>query len=173
MADVELALWIEQIRERAFPRERRRRERGNEFLCSLGEDATHRSGAFFWSADEIERFVGGNPAADDQQNAARVRGDGGLCRSRARIRRRALAVASAERRTGLGRVPELRPLIETSRVAQNGASFVLHRAAVARRAQPQPALQALVELADGDAGHGAGCSPWFYLMIAMQSMISH
>src|SRR5262249_36480866 len=140
MADVELALWIEQIRERALPRERRRRERGNEFLCSLCENATRRNGAFVESADEIERFVSGNPAADDQHNATRVRGDGGLCRWRERIRRRAAAPANAVWRTGLGRVPELRPLIETSRVAQNGASFVLHRTAVPRRAQPQPAL---------------------------------
>src|SRR5262245_56793376 len=40
------------------------------------------------------------------------------------------------------------------RRAQDGADLVLHRAAVARGAQPQLLFEAFVELADGDAGHG-------------------
>jgi hypothetical protein len=38
-------------------------------------------------------------------------------------------------------------------MAQNGTRLVLHRTAVARRAQAQLALQIVVELANGDAGH--------------------
>ena len=39
------------------------------------------------------------------------------------------------------------------RAAQDGADLILHRAAVSRRAQPQPLLQRFVELPDGQAGH--------------------
>ena len=38
--------------------------------------------------------------------------------------------------------------------AQDGAHFVLDRAAALGRAQPQQLLQPLVELADGEGGHG-------------------
>ena len=39
-------------------------------------------------------------------------------------------------------------------LAQNDPDLVLHRPAVARRAQPQQPFQLIVELADGEAGHG-------------------
>ena len=69
MADVELALLIEQIRERALAGERASGERRDEFLRGLGENAAHGEGVLLQSADEIERLIGGDPAADDQQNA--------------------------------------------------------------------------------------------------------
>ena len=40
------------------------------------------------------------------------------------------------------------------RLAQDDADLVLHRPAVARGAQPQQLLQLVVELPDGEAGHG-------------------
>ena len=43
--------------------------------------------------------------------------------------------------------------LERGHLAQDGPCLVLHRAAVARRPQPQALLQVVVELADGDAGH--------------------
>jgi hypothetical protein len=39
------------------------------------------------------------------------------------------------------------------RFAQDDADLILHRAAVARRAQPQQLLQPVIELADSQAGH--------------------
>src|SRR5262249_14836521 len=74
-----------------------------------------------------------------------------LFRARGRIGRDAAA-----RRRGLARAIAGFALVVRAAggVAQNGARLVLHRAAVARRAQPQAPLQIVVELADGDAGHG-------------------
>ena len=44
--------------------------------------------------------------------------------------------------------------VSSAACAQDDADLVLHRAAVARRAQPQQLLQLVVELPDGEAGHG-------------------
>src|SRR5262249_12571546 len=151
VADVELASRVEQVREHAFARERARRQRRDEFLRCLGENAAHGEAAFFQPADEIERLVGGDAAADDEENAFGGGGATALFRARGRIGRDAPA-----RRRGLARgcAGFGLAVLDARGIAQNGARLVLHRAAVARRAQPQAPLQIVVELADGDAGHG-------------------
>ena len=69
MTDVEFAHHIEQIDERGLARERAGRQRSDEFLRRLGHDDAHRGAALLQSPDQIERLVGRNPAADDQQYA--------------------------------------------------------------------------------------------------------
>ncbi len=151
VADVELASRIEQVREHALPRKRARRQRRDEFLRCLGENATHGEAVFFEPADEIERLVGGDAATDDEENVLRVGGAGGAGLPRRRIRHHAAARRGALVRLGARFDPAG---LEARGVAQNGARLILHRAAVARCAQPQPPLQIVAELADGDAGHG-------------------
>ena len=94
VADVEFAFPIEQVREHALARQRAGRQRRDEFLRRLGENAAHGEAAFFEPADEIERLVGGDAAADDEENVLRAGG-----RPRRRIRRDAAA-----RRAALGRL---------------------------------------------------------------------
>ena len=107
-------------------------------LGRLGEDAAHGEAALLQPADEIERFVGGDAAADDEQHAPRA-GRGGLRRF---LRRRA------------GRI-ELRRLVPAllGGRAQDGAHLVFHGAAMAGGAQAQQLFEPLVELADGERGH--------------------
>ena len=69
MADVELGRGVEQIGEDPFTRKRAGRERGDELLRGGGEDAAHGRAAFLQPADEIERLIGRDAAADDQQDA--------------------------------------------------------------------------------------------------------
>ena len=98
----------------------------------------HRDAALAQPADQVERLVGRDPAADDEQ---------GFPARRCRVFAPASPAASvcdgaAANNAAVGR-----------RAAQDGADLVLHRAAVPRRAQPQPLLQRLVELPDRQAGH--------------------
>ena len=151
VADVELASRIEQVREHALARQRAGRQRRDEFLRRLGENAAHGEAVFFEPADEIERLVGGDAATDDEENVLRVGGAGGAGLPRRRIRHHAAARRGALVRLGARFDPAG---LEARGVAQNGARLILHRAAVARCAQPQPLLQVVAELADGDAGHG-------------------
>src|SRR5262249_60159325 len=91
-------------------------------------------------------------AADDEETAL---GGGGAAGRRGRRR---IGCDAAARRGVVARIAARVELavLEARGVAQNGARLVLHGAAVARRAQPQAPLQVVVELADGDAGHGRG-----------------
>src|SRR5262249_41010050 len=122
-----------------------------------GENGAHGAAALFQPADGIERLVGGDAAADDKENVLRAAGAIVCGRARRRIRHHAAA-----RRGALLRVGARFDLavFEAGGVAQNGARLVLHRAAVARRAQPQPPLPVVAELADGDAGHGWTVRTW-------------
>ena len=72
MADVELALRIEQIGKRTLAGERAGGERRDELLRGLGQNAAHRGATLLEPPDQVERLVGGNAAADHQKNAFAV-----------------------------------------------------------------------------------------------------
>ena len=95
-------------------------------------DRAHRDAALAQPPDQIERLVGRNAAADDQQHA--------LCRrALGRAARGFIRHGRSGERIVLGRG-----------AAQDGAHLVLDRAAVAGRAQPQTLLELVVELPDGE-----------------------
>ena len=144
MADVEFALRIEQIGIGALAGERAGGKRRDEMLRGLGEDAAHARAAILQAADEIERLIGGDAAADDEQNA---RAQSSPRQASALVRRLAGPAARIVRATS-------RPA-SSAACREDDAHLVFHRAAVARGAQPQQLLQPLVELADGEAGHRA------------------
>ena len=87
VADVEFARRIEQVGEHALADDGAGRQRRDEMLGGLGQNAAHGEAALLQPADEIERLVGGDAAADDQQHALGVR--------RARSRRGAARAAPA------------------------------------------------------------------------------
>ena len=106
MADVEFGRGIEQVGERPLARKRAGRQGRNEFLRRFGEDAAYGKRALLQPPDEVERFIGGDAAADDQQNASCAR-----CRSIVRLGRRLLRrdVAALGRGAGAShRVPRRR-----------------------------------------------------------------
>ena len=105
-----------------------------------GEDAAHARAAVLQAADEIERFVGGDAAADDEQDA----------RCRVASAARALCRAGCD-----GRLEMIEHVVAGlfRGLAQDDADLVLHRPAVARGAQAQKLLQLVVELPDGETGH--------------------
>ena len=69
MADVELALRVEQVGVGALAAERAGRERRDEVLRRAGEDAAHPRAAVLQPPDQVERLVGGDAAADDEEDA--------------------------------------------------------------------------------------------------------
>ncbi len=69
MADVEFALRIEQIGIGALAGERAGGKRRDEMLRGGGENAAHLRAALLQAPDQIERFIGGDAAADDEQDA--------------------------------------------------------------------------------------------------------
>ncbi len=69
MADVEFALRIEQIGEGPMPRERADGQRRNEFMSGFCQNAAHNGTALAQSPDQVERFIGGDAAANHEQNA--------------------------------------------------------------------------------------------------------
>src|SRR5580704_12768937 len=79
MADVELALRIEQVGENALAAQRAGGERRDEMLRGGGEDAAHLRAAVLQATDQVERFIGSDAAADDEQHAVAV------CFRRARL----------------------------------------------------------------------------------------
>ena len=139
MADIEFALRIEQVGVGAFTGERASRKRRNEMLRGGGENAAHANAAILQAADQIERFVGGNAATDDEQDAPRIRRDSGRLLTRALQRRLEMLKYLV---TGL-----------FGRLAQDDANLVFHRAALPRGAEPQQVLELVVELPDGETGH--------------------
>ena len=161
VADIEFALWIEQIGIGAFSGQRADGQWRNEMLRGSGENATDVRAAVLQTADQIERFIGGNAATYNEQDALAA-GFGNWWPLLRRLR------------TGLETFEDIAAGV-VGGCSQDGPHLVFHRAAVARRAQPQQCLQFVVELADGEAGH------WYFLMqdqditarlIAVQSLQS-
>ena len=68
VADVELALRIEQIGKGPLARERADRQRCNEFMRGLRQNAAHAGTALAKPPDQVERFVGGDAAPDHEEN---------------------------------------------------------------------------------------------------------
>ncbi len=145
MADIEFALRIEQIGVNVLAGERAGGERRNEMLRGRGENAAHMHAVVLQAANKIERFVGGNAAADDEKHAWMFGG----CGAGSLLRRlRADRLPHGSRLTGrlprrrlfrrIGRVEEAQRLAGGfgRGLAQDDADLVLHRPAVARRAQP-------------------------------------
>ena len=69
VADIEFALWIEQIGIGAFAGQCADGQWRNEMLCGSGQNATDVRAAVLQTADQIERFIGGNAATDNEQDA--------------------------------------------------------------------------------------------------------
>ncbi len=70
---IELTLGIEQVRVDALMRQRACRERGDELLRGFGQHAANLDMPLFQAADQVQRLVGGNAAADDQGDARQAR----------------------------------------------------------------------------------------------------
>ena len=115
VADVELVRRIEQVGEDALADDGAGRQRRDEMLGRLGQDAAHGEPALLQPADQVERLVGGDAAADDQQHAL-----GRGRRGAARLPARGGGKASGAAASGL-----------VGGGAQDGAHLVLDRAAVA------------------------------------------
>src|SRR5262245_18380701 len=73
MPDIEFARRIEEVGEDTLADERTCRKRCHELLGGFGQDAAYGKVALFQSPDEIERFIGRDAAADDEQHAFRLR----------------------------------------------------------------------------------------------------
>ena len=69
MADIMLVLPVEQVGEDVIRRQCADGKRRHELLRSLRHDTAHRRTALAQPPDQVERFVGGDAAADDQQDA--------------------------------------------------------------------------------------------------------
>ena len=159
MADIEFALCIEQIRVDAFPGQRAGGQRGHEMLRGLREHAAHAQAAILQTADEIERLIGRDAAADDEKDAPGV----GLGSERF-LRRRMAGRLELFEHVAAG---------IRGRCFQDDAHFVFHRATVPRRAQAEQRLELIVKLADGETGHRPPPDrPIIMNMIAVQSMPS-
>ena len=82
MADIVLVIAVEQFGEDMVGRQRADRQRGDEFLRGCRHHHAHRRTALAQPADQVERLVGGNAAADDEQDALAgevPRGNGLAC----------------------------------------------------------------------------------------------
>src|SRR5262249_8492055 len=136
VTDIELARRIKEIGVHTSADERARRQLRYEMLRCRRQDAAVSEPALLQPSNEIERLVRGDSAADDQQNALDVRRRNGT--------RRAGTARQRSNRRGRPQPANL------SRLAQDIAHFVLHRAPVARGAQAQLLFEPLIELADGE-----------------------
>ena len=135
--DVEFALRIEQIGKSALSGERADGKRRHKMPCGRREDAAQSRSALLQAPDQIERLIGGDAAADDEENAWSVF-----------ARRRGLVFWRRGRREPVGGA-----MVGFCRgFAQDHPDLVLHGSAVARRTQPQQLLQRVVELANSQAG---------------------
>ncbi len=107
MADLGLALPVEQVGMRPLARERRRRQRRDEFLRRFGEQRAHRGAPIAQAPDQVEGLVGGDPAADDQQDATAGQrtGSGGRAGHGRRTRFFAAARQGEGRAAGTGHGP--------------------------------------------------------------------
>ena len=139
MADVELALRIEQIGVGALAAKCAGGERRDEALRRSRENAAHLRAAILQAPDQIERFVGCDAAADDEEDAqaAGLRSARWLCRG-VRWRRELIEDVTAGLLCGL---------------AQDHTDLVFHGSAMPRRAQAQQLLELVIQLSDGEARH--------------------
>ena len=96
MADIEFALRIEQIGVGALAGERAGRQRRDEMRRRCRQDAAHARAAILQPPDQVERFVGRDAAADDQQDAL-LCGRGGARWLRRWRRRRIWRIDQIER----------------------------------------------------------------------------
>ena len=78
MTDVGLRLAVEEIGVRPLARKRGGGERRDETLRAGGENGAHGRAALAQAADEVERFVGRDAAADDEEDALGGEGRGHL-----------------------------------------------------------------------------------------------
>ncbi len=69
MPDLGLVLQVEQIGEGFFLGEHRERKRRDEFGAGACQDRAHRRAPLLQAAHELEALIGGDAAADDQQDA--------------------------------------------------------------------------------------------------------
>ena len=74
MADIMLVLPVEQLGEDMVGGQRADRKRRDELLRRRRHDAAHRSAALAQAADQVERLVGRDAAADDEENALAGKG---------------------------------------------------------------------------------------------------
>ncbi len=72
MSDLGLVLEVEELGESLLPREHGERKRRDERSTALGQDRAHRSAPLLQAAHEIEALIGGDAAANDQENALAV-----------------------------------------------------------------------------------------------------
>ena len=69
VADLALVVEIEQLGEDALVGERADRKRSDELLRGPGHHGAHGDAALAQATDQIEALVGGDAAADDQNDA--------------------------------------------------------------------------------------------------------
>ena len=122
MADVELGARVEQIRKRMLAGDRADRQRRAELLRRRRHHHAHLDAALAQSPDQIERFVGRDAAADDEQDVWGIRlgaAPGPVLSFARRIDGRCKSI-----RVGGG-------------AAQDGAHLILDRTAVLGCAKPQ------------------------------------
>jgi len=100
----------------------------------VGAAQAAENAALTQAADQVERLVGRDPARDDEQDLAC--GDLGVDRFRRPC------AGLGHRRVG-------------GAFGQQEADFLLHRAAVRGRTQPQPLFDGLVDITDGERAHDA------------------
>ena len=69
MTDIVLVMAIEQFGEDMVGRQRTDRQRRDKLPGGGGHDDTNRSATLAQAPDQVERLVGGDAAADDEQDA--------------------------------------------------------------------------------------------------------
>ncbi len=69
MADLRLVLEIEQVCEGLLLGQHGEGERRDELGAAFGQNDAHGCAPLFQAADELQRLVGGDAAADDQKDA--------------------------------------------------------------------------------------------------------
>ena len=74
MSDIMLVLAIEEVGENTVGRQRADRQRRDELLRRRRHDGAHRRAPFPQPADKVERLIGGDAAADDEQDALAGKG---------------------------------------------------------------------------------------------------
>jgi hypothetical protein len=68
VVDSGVARKLELVGMHRILRQRGDRQRGDEFLGVLGQATTHVGALFAQAADQVQTFVGGDAARDDQEN---------------------------------------------------------------------------------------------------------
>ena len=138
MTDVVLVVAVEELREHLAAGEGADGQGRYEFLSRIGHYGANRSTPLAQTADEIEGFVGGNPAGNHKEDGAPGERPG----------------------QGLRRPPdgEILPRYGRGRCrlsgAEDAADLLLHGPAIGGRLEPKPGFRRLVEIADGQGRHG-------------------